>query len=101
MEGGAESWCSRTLVAACGAAALLVGCIQDPPDLSASSSVGRHVSKEAPSPTHKIGAKLGGGIELLGYDIDPENPSAGDSVRLTWYWHCLEELDEGYQLFTQ
>jgi hypothetical protein len=78
------------------------GCIQGTPESreAAEQAAKRHVSREAPDPDHRVDARFGTKVELLGYSIEPAEPSPGDSVRLTWYWHSREPLGEGWQLFT-
>jgi hypothetical protein len=44
-------------------------------------------------------ARLGDGIELLGYDLDKLEVEAGGSLRLTLYWHALEDGKESYSVF--
>jgi hypothetical protein len=78
------------------------GCITGTPDdrAAAERSIKRHVSREAPTPDHRLGVRFGTKVELLGYDFEPAQPSPGDAVRLTWYWHCLEPLEGDWLLFT-
>lgn len=78
------------------------GCLTGSPDdrAAAERAIKRHVSREAPSPAHRLGVRFGTKVELLGYDLEPAEPSPGDAVRLTWYWRCLEPLGEGWRLFT-
>jgi hypothetical protein len=62
--------------------------------------IAQYVSKQAPTPAHRLGARFGEEVELLGYDIDPASPEPGKSVRVTWHWRVNEELGDGWQLFT-
>ncbi|MGQ9683867.1 MAG: glycosyltransferase family 39 protein [Anaerolineae bacterium] len=47
-----------------------------------------------------VGLSFGGRIGLLGYDLDNEDVSADEAVRLTLYWGCLEPPDLDYRVFT-
>jgi 4-amino-4-deoxy-L-arabinose transferase-like glycosyltransferase len=60
---------------------------------------GRTRSYEIPPMEHELGWRLGSGIRLLGYDLDP-NVQAGGPLRLTLYWQCLSEMSESYTVFT-
>lgn len=83
-------------------AAATVGCIQGTPGGSGSeeSVVAQYVSTKAPEPEHRLDVLFDNKVELLGYDIDPATPEPGKSVRVTWYWHVLEELGDGWSIFT-
>ena len=51
----------------------------------------------APPPmAHAVGVPLGGLFELLGYDLQPAAPAAGDRVTLTLHWRALAETDTAY-----
>ena len=39
-------------------------------------------------------------IALLGYDLEPESPAPGDTLRLTLYWQALRPLTRPYNVFT-
>jgi hypothetical protein len=77
----------------------LPACIQGSPG-AGSRSYQRHVSTKAPSPGHRIDAQLGDGLELIGYDLEPDEPGPGNDLRLTWYWHCKQPLGGNWQIFT-
>jgi hypothetical protein len=49
---------------------------------------------------HPLSLRLGEGVQLLGYDLDRQEVSAGDSVHLTLYWRALSEMDTSYTVFT-
>jgi hypothetical protein len=55
---------------------------------------------EAPEVEHAVGAVLGDRVELLGYDLDPEQVGPGDTLHLTLVWRCRETMDVGYTVFT-
>jgi hypothetical protein len=56
-------------------------------------------SVEALDIEHPLVAELGGKVRLLGYNIE-SGFRPGDSIHLTPFWQCLEEMDEGYTVFT-
>ena len=43
--------------------------------------------------------RLGGKIELIGYDVSSGAPSPGAPLTVTLYWHALAEMDEDYTVF--
>ncbi|MDI7267297.1 MAG: carbohydrate-binding family 9-like protein [Myxococcota bacterium] len=58
-----------------------------------------------PTMQHRVGANLDGRIELVGYDLKADRDAQGrivpgKSITVTWYWRCLEPLEEGWKLFT-
>ena len=63
------------------------------------------VPRRAPPPVealdiaHPLVAELGGKVRLLGYNIE-SGFRPGDGIHLTLFWQCLEEMDEGYTVFT-
>jgi hypothetical protein len=63
------------------------------------------VPRRAPPPAealdieHPLVAELGGKVRLLGYNIE-SGFQPGDSIHLTLFWQCQEEMDEGYTVFT-
>ena len=63
-------------------------------------AVNAYVSKVAPSPQHRLDLDFGGQVKLLGYDLTREQWRPGETIRVTWYWHAIESLDEGWKLFT-
>jgi len=60
---------------------------------------GRARSYEIPPMDHDIGWSLGQGVVLLGYDMD-ETVRVGETLKLTLYWQCLEQMDKSYTVFT-
>jgi hypothetical protein len=53
-----------------------------------------------PAFAHTVGARLGGAIELLGYDLDRERVQPGQALHLTLVWRCVESMDTAYTVFT-
>jgi hypothetical protein len=45
-------------------------------------------------------ARLGDLVGFLGYDLDRQQVSAGESLQLTLYWQALSETDTSYTVFT-
>jgi len=43
--------------------------------------------------------RLGGKVELIGYDVSSGAPSPGEPLEVTLYWHVLAEMDEDYTVF--
>lgn len=77
------------------------GCIQGTPGSADEESVvAQYVSTTAPEPEHRLDVRFGEKVELLGYDLEPESPEPGKSLRVTWYWRVLEELGDGWEIFT-
>jgi hypothetical protein len=59
-----------------------------------------YISRTAPRPQHRLRAKLGDSVELVGYDLSEERWMKGTKLVVTWYWHALADVDSGYMLFT-
>ncbi len=55
---------------------------------------------EVPALTHEVGARLGDVVELVGYDLWPDEVSVGGVVHLRLVWRCLQEMEVGYTVFT-
>jgi 4-amino-4-deoxy-L-arabinose transferase-like glycosyltransferase len=51
-------------------------------------------------PDHPVAATLGDAVQLLGYSLDGEAASPGDTLYLTLYWQALAPLDKDYTAFT-
>jgi hypothetical protein len=50
---------------------------------------------------HKLDAVFEGKAKLIGYRISPEKEAKpGAEIRLTMYWECLEDIPDGWNLFT-
>ena len=43
-----------------------------------------------PPLSHELRVRFGDVAELLGYDLEPTSPQAGEPVRVTLYWRALE-----------
>jgi hypothetical protein len=59
---------------------------------------GRVRSYEIPPMQHELGWRLGDLAVLLGYDAD-STVQAGEMLRLTLYWQCVEQEDQSYTVF--
>jgi len=42
---------------------------------------------------------FGNAILLLGYDLDDSRVQRGGEIRLTFYWQCLEPMEESYHIY--
>jgi len=58
---------------------------------------------ELPSTAHHAGVQFGDFAELLGYDLEATELTAGQPFRVTLYWQALNDtpLDTPYTVFTQ
>jgi hypothetical protein len=54
---------------------------------------------EPPPLAHSVGVPLGGQVELLGYQLEPERPVPGQQATLTLYWQALTEMETSYTVF--
>jgi len=52
-----------------------------------------------PSISHPTSSVLGGEIELLGYDLEPESGRMGEELVLTLYWRSLSRPAGDYKVF--
>ncbi len=59
----------------------------------------RAINTAIPSMTHRLDARLGEGIRLLGYDLAPATPNPGDELTLTLYWQALAGVAESFKVF--
>jgi 4-amino-4-deoxy-L-arabinose transferase-like glycosyltransferase len=59
---------------------------------------GRIRSYEIPAVQHELGWRLGNIAALLGYDVD-STVRAGEILRLTLYWQCVNQGDQSYTVF--
>ncbi len=57
-------------------------------------------STVAPTPQHPLHARFADRVELIGYDVDAEAWTTGQTLRVTWYWHVLRPVEPGWRLFT-
>lgn len=64
----------------------------------------RVVSRTAPTPQNRLNISFGNKVELIGFDttVNPRTGQLrkGQSVTITWYWHCTTPTGEGWRLFT-
>jgi 4-amino-4-deoxy-L-arabinose transferase-like glycosyltransferase len=58
-----------------------------------------HQTNPPASITYPTRARLGAGIELLGYELDRAQVEAGGSLRLTLYWQALQDGEGSYSVF--
>jgi len=60
---------------------------------------GRSRVFQVPPIQHRLSANLGGQVEFLGYDLDPNELQAGQALHLTLYWRTLDEMEVSYTVF--
>jgi mannosyltransferase len=60
---------------------------------------GRSRAFQVPPIQHRLSANLGGQVELLGYDLAPDELRAGEAMHLTLYWRALDEMEVSYTVF--
>ncbi len=80
-----------------------VGCVEQTRELSAAdrTRIRDFVSTTRPSAIqHPLVAKFEDKIELLGYDLSADVARPGQPITVTWYWHVLRPLEEGWVQFT-
>ncbi|HPB51701.1 MAG TPA: carbohydrate-binding family 9-like protein [Myxococcota bacterium] len=53
----------------------------------------------APTPKHVVNANFGDAVQLIGIDMEPENPRAGQEVTVTWYWQSKRAVVPGWKVF--
>jgi hypothetical protein len=53
-----------------------------------------------PKPQHTVDIQFGSKVKLLGYDLSTDSVKEGEPFKVTWYWHVLEPLGEGWKVFT-
>lgn len=49
--------------------------------------------------SHPVNANFGDSFTLLGYDLDPANVLAGDTVHLTLYWQARRQVPDDHSVF--
>jgi hypothetical protein len=52
-------------------------------------------------PDHPLEVKLGGQVQLSGYDLAVDSPALTEPVQLTLYWQAIEPPTTDYTVFTQ
>ncbi len=50
---------------------------------------------------HSLPIDFESGIRLLGYDLSPSTPQAGEPLRLTLYWQRTGAIEQPYKVFVQ
>jgi 4-amino-4-deoxy-L-arabinose transferase-like glycosyltransferase len=61
---------------------------------------GRPHEFDIPAMQRDVGARIGSGALLLGYNLNTDSVKAGESLLLTLYWQALDEMDTSYTVFT-
>jgi hypothetical protein len=61
---------------------------------------GRERQFAVPEMQHSVEARLGEGVQFLGYDLSSHEVKAGDTIHLTLYWQALREMEVSYTVFT-
>jgi hypothetical protein len=81
---------------------VLSACVERAPELSPADRerLNEYISTERPTPEHPVEVQFENGVELLGYDVDPDTVAPGQEVTLTWHWHAAQDLDDGWNMFT-
>jgi len=82
---------------------LACGCSADRDSLSPAQreAIEGLVSKEAPTPDHRLDIRFGRDVRLLGYDLDATSWEPGTVLPITWIWAVDRPPGEGWRLFTQ
>lgn len=101
---GALGWVAMLLVASVGSCI----CVERPKRITADERerLRERILSEPPATMqHAVGANLDNRIELIGYDLQAERDLQeriipGRAITVTWYWRCIEPLEEGWKLFT-
>jgi hypothetical protein len=61
------------------------------------------LAKDRTLPTpmrYPVGASLGDGVLLMGYDLNVERVRPGETAELTLYWRCVRTMPADYTVFT-
>ncbi|MGE0787510.1 MAG: carbohydrate-binding family 9-like protein [Sandaracinaceae bacterium] len=92
----------NTLLVCALATGLAVGCVERAAELSPADRerLREYVGTEAPHPQHELPVQFANGVSFLGYDVDGETAAVGQPLRITWYWHATQNMEEGWRLFT-
>ncbi len=59
----------------------------------------REVNFNIPPIAHRLDARLGETVRLLGYDLDRTRVRPGETLTLTLYWQALGEMSESFKVF--
>jgi hypothetical protein len=68
-------------------------------DLGEIEIEGRERSFQLPEPEHALDTQLDESVMLLGYDLQPGNHHAGDTLHLTLYWKGVALMETSYSVF--
>ncbi|MEM7447212.1 MAG: carbohydrate-binding family 9-like protein [Myxococcota bacterium] len=82
---------------------LSIGCVEKSKSLTAAqrSRLGALLNDKAPADIQQaIKVNFEGRVELLGYTVHPSPLTPGARLKITWHWHCIHALEEGWRLFT-
>jgi hypothetical protein len=58
------------------------------------------VSKEAPSPQHRVDFRFEDKVRLIGYDLSTDTVVENEPFEVTWYWKVEKPLGEDWKTFT-
>lgn len=61
--------------------------------------VEQQILKEAPSPQYVLNVNYDNEIELIGFDLEPKQPKAGEKATFTWYWKALKAPTKNWEAF--
>lgn len=84
-------------------ASLGLGCVGGSKSNQANpEALKQYILEAAPADIpHKLNTVFEGKAKLLGYRVSPEKEAKpGAEIKLTMYWECLEDIPEGWNLFT-
>ncbi|MCS7222796.1 MAG: glycosyltransferase family 39 protein [Anaerolineae bacterium] len=59
----------------------------------------RPANYEIPPMQHRLNARLGEAIRLLGYDLSSQRLAPGDELVLTLYWQAIGGISESFKVF--
>ncbi len=64
----------------------LAGCVERAPELSPADRerLQPFVGTERPSPEHPLEVQFANGVELIGYDVEPDSATPGRPNTITW-----------------
>lgn len=57
------------------------------------------IQAKAPAPQVRLDAVFDDAIELIGYDVAPTQPKAGERVEVTFWWRALDVVDDDWRVF--
>jgi hypothetical protein len=81
----------------------LAGCVGGSKGMSAEDKekLKPYVLDVAPADIpHKLDVNFENKVHLIGYKFEPEAGHPGQEVKLTYYWHCDDSVEDGWLLFT-